>query len=91
MEYARTDTRYLLHIYARMRDELLALGSGGAGGENVLRATVDDCNRMCMVRYKKPAKIDSDSHMNMVGKKGKPSMNGQHIVNNISFTGPSES
>ncbi len=61
VEYARSDTRYLLHVYSRMKDELL-----DAGNPNLLRSTLDACREMCTRRYEKPPRVSADSHMALV-------------------------
>ena len=44
VDYARTDTHYLIYIYNRMKDELLDKGNDQ---KNLLKAAYDHSNDLC--------------------------------------------
>lgn len=59
--YARQDTHYLLHIYDRMRNDLLKAGNGES---HLLRSVYQAGVELCKKRYVKP-RLFEDSHMDV--------------------------
>ena len=60
--YARTDTRYLVHIYTRMKSELL---ENGNDFQNLARAAWTASTEICRRRHEKPRLSDS-SHEDLL-------------------------
>lgn len=76
VEYARMDTRHLIALYARLKNELLERGNEH---KNLLLAAYQNSNFVCAKRFSKPANHD-DSYLNVV-KKLKVSLNNkQHYA-----------
>ena len=64
VNYARTDTRYLIHIYHRMKNELLAKANDQ---ENLLRATLNAGADLCKTRFVKKT-LTPTSHLDFLAK-----------------------
>lgn len=62
--YARQDTRYLLYLYARMKNELISRGNEH---NNLLQSALLQSNNLCKKMYKKQVVWD-DSHLHLVRK-----------------------
>ncbi|GAB6019100.1 Exosome component 10 [Chamberlinius hualienensis] len=67
VKYAREDTHYLLHIYDRMKNELIAKGNQG---NNLLLSVFQRSKVICEKRYVKPV-FHEDGYINLCRKYGK--------------------
>eukprot|EP00053_Salpingoeca_punica_P027714 m.25596 g.25596 ORF g.25596 m.25596 type:complete len:815 (-) comp9786_c0_seq1:247-2691(-) len=56
MQYAREDTHYLLYIYDKLRNELLAKGNEQ---KNLLMVALQKSRELCLLRYDKPVYSDA--------------------------------
>ena len=65
MKYAREDTHYLLHIYDRMRQELLQKGTlnNPENPKALLRAVMHKSGSLCLKVYEKPEVKDYNYYM----------------------------
>jgi exosome complex exonuclease RRP6 len=65
LKYAREDTHYLLHIYDRMRKELLERGtmSNSDNPKAFLRAVMHKSVALCLKVYEKPIVKDFNYYM----------------------------
>lgn len=65
LKYAREDTHYLLHIYDRMRKELLERGtmSNSDNPKACLRAVMHKSVALCLKVYEKPIVKDFNYYM----------------------------
>ena len=61
VHYARQDTRYLIYVYTKMKNELISQGNADT---NLLRAVLRQSNDICRKRFYKP-QVGPDSHMMM--------------------------
>ena len=61
VHYARQDTRYLIYVYTKMKNELISQGNADT---NLLRAVLRQSNDICRKRFYKP-QVRPDSHMMM--------------------------
>ena len=61
VHYARQDTRYLIYVYTKMKNELISQGNANT---NLLRAVLRQSNDICRKRFYKP-QVGPDSHMEM--------------------------
>ncbi len=64
LRYARTDTRFLIRIYRRMKNELLDKGNEF---KNLLISTFDAGAALCRKRYEKPL-LRTDAHVRLAEK-----------------------
>lgn len=64
VKYARTDTRYLIHIYHIMKNALIEAGNEN---NNLLVSTLDLGTVLCKTRYNKP-EVTPQSHMELLRK-----------------------
>ena len=62
LRYARTDTRYLIHIYHTMKNALIEAGNEN---NNLLTATLEMGTALCKTRYNKP-EVTNQSHMELL-------------------------
>lgn len=69
LQYARADTHYLLYIYDRLRNDLLARGGPGNKntGVDLLKNVYARGREICLKRYEKPPFSDT-SHMAVLRK-----------------------
>jgi len=65
MNYARSDTHFLLYIYDRMRNALIASSNANL---NLLYATLSKSEQTCLIRYEKPI-IDYETGLGPYGWK----------------------
>lgn len=61
LQYARTDTHYLLYIWRRMRKDLLKACNGKP--QDLLKV-FENSRQLCLLTYSKPV-LTADSHMNL--------------------------
>ena len=55
IDYARTDTHYLLYVAAKMKNEILAGGGGGCGGgKKALLSVLNQSSQVALSVYQKP-------------------------------------
>lgn len=66
VRYARTDTRYLIHVYNLMKNSLI---EDGNENNNLLRSTLDSSTELCKRRFCKPV-ITPTSHMALLRRSG---------------------
>lgn len=64
LKYAREDTHYLLYVYDRMKNDLLAKGNVN---KNLLKAAWERSKLVCLKRYEKPM-LTADSHLSIARK-----------------------
>ncbi|XP_059093878.1 exosome component 10-like [Tigriopus californicus] len=64
VDYARTDTRYLLYIYKRLKNDLIDQGNEQ---NNLLRATWEGGTLLCQTRFEKPLMTER-SHLDFLLK-----------------------
>merc|ERR1719318_370543 len=62
--YARQDTRYLIYLYNRLKNELISKGNADS---NLLHACLHQSNDICKKRFIKPVVLE-DSHLELVRK-----------------------
>ena len=74
VHYARQDTRYLIYVYTKMKNELISQGNADT---NLLRAVLRQSNDICRKRFYKP-QVGPDSHMEMV-RKARASLNTKQL------------
>merc|ERR1719348_652640 len=74
VHYARQDTRYLIYVYTKMKNELISQGNADT---NLLRAVLRQSNDICRKRFYKPV-VGPDSHMEMV-RKARASLNTKQL------------
>ena len=55
VRYAREDTHYLLHIYDRLRNELIKQGENGAATPSPIQLVYEKSKLLCKKVYRKPA------------------------------------
>lgn len=72
--YARQDTRHLIYLYTRLKNELISRGNAES---NLLHATLHQSNDICKKRYYKPA-LHPDSHLEMV-RKARTTLNNKQL------------
>jgi len=60
--YARQDTRYLIYLYTRLKNELISKGNADS---NLLHACLHQSNDICKKRFVKPDVLE-DSHLKIV-------------------------
>ena len=66
IRYARTDTRYLIHVYSRMKNALI---ENGNENNNLLRSTLDSSTELCKRRFRKPV-VTATSHLALLRRSG---------------------
>ena len=66
IRYARTDTRYLIHVYNLMKNALI---ENGNENNNLLRSTLDSSTELCKRRFCKPV-LTPTSHMALLRRSG---------------------
>merc|ERR1719419_545689 len=62
--YARQDTRYLIYLYTRLKNELISKGNAES---NLLHACLHQSNDICKNRYTKPS-VKEESHLDLIRK-----------------------
>jgi len=62
--YARQDTRYLIYLYTRLKNELISKGNAES---NLLHACLHQSNDICKNRYTKPI-VKEESHLDLIRK-----------------------
>jgi len=72
--YARQDTRYLIYLYTRLKNELISRGNAES---NLLHAALHQSNDICKKRYYKPC-LHPDSHLDMV-RKARATLNNKQL------------
>merc|ERR550539_968869 len=72
--YARQDTRYLIYLYNRLKNELI---SNGNSELNLLHAVLHQSNDIAKKRFYKP-EVGPDSHMEMV-RKARATLNNKQL------------
>ena len=72
--YARQDTRYLIYLYTRLKNELISRGNAES---NLLHAALHQSNDICKKRYYKPS-LHPDSHLDMV-RKARATLNNKQL------------
>ena len=72
--YARQDTRYLIYLYTRLKNELISRGNAES---NLLHAALHQSNDICKKRYYKPC-LHPDSHLDMV-RKARTTLNNKQL------------
>ena len=72
--YARQDTRHLIYLYTRLKNELISRGNAES---NLLHAALHQSNDICKKRYYKPA-LHPDSHLEMV-RKARTTLNNKQL------------
>ena len=74
IHYARQDTRYLIYLYTRLKNELISRGNQDS---NLLHAALHQSNDICKKRYYKPC-VHPDSHLDMV-RKARATLNNKQL------------
>lgn len=78
LQYARTDTHYLLYIFDRVRNDLLDRDKQNKDvGIELLRNVHNRCNDICLKRYEKPPYSDK-SHLSVL-RKSKSTFNAKQM------------
>ena len=72
--YARQDTRYLIYLYTRLKNELISRGNAES---NLLHAALHQSNDICKRRFYKPS-LHPDSHLDMV-RKARATLNNKQL------------
>jgi len=72
--YARQDTRYLIYLYTRLKNELISRGNAES---NLLHACLHQSNDICKKRYTKPL-VREDSHLDLV-RKARANLNNKQL------------
>jgi len=72
--YARQDTRYLIYLYTRLKNELISKGNAES---NLLHACLHQSNDICKKRFLKPVVLE-DSHLELV-RKARANMNNKQL------------
>lgn len=67
LQYARSDTHYLLYIYDRLRSDLLTKDNTAGVGEELLRSVFQKGKEICLKRYEKPP-FSEKSHLSVLKK-----------------------
>jgi len=72
--YARQDTRYLIYLYTRLKNELISKGNAES---NLLHACLHQSNDICKKRFLKPCVME-DSHLELV-RKARANLNNKQL------------
>lgn len=67
INYARTDTHYLLYIYDKLRNDLLLKGAQSKTQSHLLTAVYERGREICLKKYEKPS-FSETSHLSVLKK-----------------------
>eukprot|EP00092_Neocalanus_flemingeri_P021730 GFUD01023573.1.p1 GENE.GFUD01023573.1~~GFUD01023573.1.p1 ORF type:complete len:902 (-),score=286.05 GFUD01023573.1:77-2782(-) len=72
--YARQDTRYMVYLYTRLKNELISKGNADS---NLLHACLHQSNDICKKRFRKTYVLE-DSHLDLV-RKARANLNNKQL------------